>query len=155
MSLAIDIILVAIVAINVISGWRKGFAVTLLKSFSFVAAAVISYFICGLIGDTMIEKVIVFVIALLAVVFIIQIITPVINKIFKLPVLHFTNKVLGIVLGLVIGLALVWMWACILGVVIPMLSGLFPEVFPANTIENTVILSKLTQYNPLGLFNIF
>lgn len=93
-----------------------------------------------------------FVLIFIALLIVLGIITFVLDKICKLPVLKSANKLLGIVLGAVLGLFFAWLLAAAIGGVLPYLSKAYPEVFDPATMESSIVLKWLYNFNPLTLF---
>lgn len=78
-----------------------------------------------------------------------KIITYIADKLCKLPVLHGTNTLLGIICGAVLGFVTVWLGASVIAGVLPSLHSAFPEVFEKDLFEQTYVLKWLYYFNPL------
>lgn len=94
-----------------------------------------------------------FVLVFIVLLIVLGIITIVLDKICKLPVLKSANKLLGILIGAVLGLFFAWLLAAAMGGALPYLSKAFPEVFDPMTMENSIVLKWLYNFNPLTLIN--
>ena len=88
----------------------------------------------------------------IALLLVLGIFTIILDKICKLPVLKTANTFLGIVLGAVLGLLFAWLIAAVIGGALPQLSKAYPEAFDPMTMENSVVLRWLYNFNPLTLF---
>ena len=80
------------------------------------------------------------------------IVTVILDKICKLPVLKSANKLLGLLLGTLAGLVFAWLIAAVIGGVLPHLSKAYPETFDPAIMENSIVLKWLYNFNPLTLF---
>ncbi len=227
MNIAIDVILVAIIAGCLISGWRKGFVTTVMNLASFLIAGVGAYLfypipsdylygklllpnISSLIEESIfsgsagmsvaelfkskpqffvdilnrystldeverffksgkdltisdisefmaepiartISDVLCFFISFIVLLIVLNLITALLDKVCKLPVLKTANTFLGIVLGLLLGLLFAWLLAEVIAGVLPVISAAYPDVISPDTLENSVVLRWLQEINPLTL----
>lgn len=78
-----------------------------------------------------------------------KIVTYIADKLCKLPVLHGTNTLLGIVCGALLGFVTVWFGASVIAGILPSLHSSFPEVFEKDLLEKTYVLKWLYNFNPL------
>lgn len=233
MSFLIDIILVAIIFIAAISGWKKGFIRSFMRLISFVASIVLTWlfynqvakflynkfliggvsryienafeaelggsgkslselfselpdiftnflerfsttndatafysenanatstqlsrFMAEPIADTL-SKVIAFIGLFLIIYIVLKLVTKLLDGIVKLPLLNGVNKLLGIILGTLLGLFIAWLLAIAFDALIPQLSSLFPKVFKENTVDTTIIMRFLYNFNPFSLLDMF
>ncbi|MBQ3182955.1 MAG: CvpA family protein [Clostridia bacterium] len=93
-----------------------------------------------------------FALVFIALLIVLGIITFILDKICKLPVLKSANTLLGLILGAVLGLFFAWLIAAVAGGALPHLSKAYPEVFDPMTMENSIVLKWLYNFNPLTLF---
>ncbi len=229
MNIAIDIILAVIILSCLISGWRKGFVVTVMNLASFLLAGIGAYLFYSFPADYMYTKiflpklsfaiensilsgsagmtlaelfeskpqffvdilnrystlrdaesyfssgeavsisdisefmaspiahtisnilgfVLVFIVLLIA----LGLITIFLDKVCKLPILKTANTLLGIILGALLGLLFAWLIAAVAGGALPHITKAYPEVFDPMTMENSIVLRWLYNFNPLTLFN--
>ncbi len=87
-----------------------------------------------------------------ALLLVLGLITVILDKICKLPVLKSANRLLGIVLGILLGLLFAWLIAAVIGGALPELSKAYPDAFDPNVMENSILLKWLYNFNPLTLF---
>ncbi len=78
-----------------------------------------------------------------------KIVTYLADKLCKLPVLHGTNTLLGIICGAALGFVTVWLAASVIAGFIPSLHSAFPEIFEKDLFEQTYVLKWLYNFNPL------
>ena len=81
-----------------------------------------------------------------------SVLTLILDKACKLPVLKSANALLGIVSGAVLGLFFAWLIAAVIGGALPHLSKAYPEAFEPSVLESSVVLKWLYNFNPLTLF---
>lgn len=74
-----------------------------------------------------------------------------INSIFKLPVLNFANKALGIAMGVISALILGWILSVSCSVVIDALGSLYPHSFDKEMLDNSYVIRLFSSINPLSL----
>lgn len=216
MNLIIDIILVAIIVIYFISGWRKGFIRTAMSLASFILAGVGAYCFYPIPSDLMYDNVFLpkisrmietaissisegitldklltdkpelftnivekysdmgkveefiqsgaertltdlcdfiaspvartisdvlgFIIAFIVLLIALKIVTFIIDKIFRLPVLNAANKTLGMLLGLLLGLLTAWLIASVIGGSVTALHTAFPDAVSETLVEDSAVL---------------
>lgn len=99
------------------------------------------------------------VVAIIALFFIslivLKLLSKLIENVVKLPLLNSVNHILGLVLGAAVGFAIVWVVAIAFHAALPQLASLYPKVFKDSTFADTLITSKLYEFNPIKLFDIF
>lgn len=116
-----------------------------------VSVADISAFMAEPIART-ISNILGFVLVFIVLLIALGILTFLLDRICKLPVLKSANKLLGILSGAVSGLFFAWLIAAVAGGALPHLSKAYPEVFDPMTLENSIVLKWLYSFNPLTLF---
>ncbi|MBR4880574.1 MAG: CvpA family protein [Clostridia bacterium] len=94
-----------------------------------------------------------FALVFVVLIIVLGIVTVILDKVCKLPVLKTANKLLGILSGALLGLFFAWLIAAIVGGVLPHLSNAFPDVFDPMIMENSIVLKWLYNFNPITLFN--
>lgn len=93
-----------------------------------------------------------FLLVFVALILLLGLLTLILDKICKLPVLKSANKLLGIALGALLGLLFAWLIAAIIGGALPELSKAYPDAFDPKVMENSIVLKWLYNFNPLTLF---
>ena len=74
-----------------------------------------------------------------------------INSIFRLPVLNFANKSLGLVMGVITALILGWLISISASMVINVLASLYPENVSSTLIANSIAVKLFSTINPISL----
>ncbi|MBO5274659.1 MAG: CvpA family protein [Clostridia bacterium] len=82
-----------------------------------------------------------------AVVILLKLVGWLLDLIFKLPVLSTLNRVLGIVFGIICAYLYMSVLAVVIVKGIPALSSIFPEQFATASVENTMVLKWIYEYN--------
>jgi uncharacterized membrane protein required for colicin V production len=72
-----------------------------------------------------------------------KLLTPLICLIFKLPVLKTLDKTLAFVLGVVLTIIYLTVFAAVMQLLMPSLSGIYPDVFGNEVISNTYVFKYL------------
>ncbi len=75
----------------------------------------------------------------------------ILDLVVKLPILNGANKLLGGVFGGIMGLALAWGLSLVFCSLLPHLSIIYPDIFPASSIENTMLVKLLGSFDILAL----
>jgi len=141
MHILIDVLLVALFAVPVISGWKRGFITTVLELVSFIIAFIVA-FVGTMLGVAIVDAspIVVFVILFIVAYIALIIIKNILNVVAKLPVLKTMNNLLGLIVGLVQG-----MFFFLLAVAI------FPHLF-SSYYGDTYVLNWATGVDFLALF---
>ena len=226
MAIVADIILLAIIIIGVVSGWKKGFVVTVMHTLSFFIAAILTKFLYGFVYDiaypgfflpkikdlicdtvtksangssidsllankpefftniinrfssvddvqkyvtsnpkadlnsvceyiatpiaSVVAKVVCFIAVFLVIVILLKLLTFVLDRICKLPILKSANKLLGVIAGLILGALFAWLTAEAFTLLLPKLSALYPDIFKPTTVDDSVLLKYLSLFNPFS-----
>ena len=102
-----------------------------------------------------IAKAITVVVVFFVVYLLIRLLTMLLDRVVRIPILNGLNHGLGLFLGAVIGIAVAWVLAIAINAAVPRLASLYPGVFKANTMENTIIAKRLYEFNLLKIFDLF
>jgi len=117
-------------------------------------SAELSRFLAEPIAST-VSKVVA-VVALFFVSFIIfKLLTALLDKVVKLPLLNGVNRALGLVFGALVGISVVWVLSIAVHALLPQLVSLYPTAFKDSTFDNTVITSKLYNFNLFKVLDLF
>ncbi len=111
----------------------------------------ISSFMASPLART-ISNILGFALIFIVLILILGVLTILLDKVCKLPVLKTANTLLGIASGAVLGLLFAWLIAAVIGGALPHLSAAYPEAFDPMTLENSIVLKWLYNFNPLTLF---
>ncbi len=99
---------------------------------------------------TIVSFVALFVVSLI----VLSLLTLLLDAVFHLPVLKFSNKVLGLAFGVVSGLVVAWILGVVFVKLTDALSPIYPDLFNARTLDNSFILQLFAEHNPIrALFN--
>ena len=93
----------------------------------------------ALMLSTIIAVVVVFILAII----LLTVLVNLLNKVTKLPVLNFVNKILGAVIGVLISLTVIWAVSGIVTLVVNYVGPIAPETINQDIIDNSVILKLL------------
>lgn len=74
------------------------------------------------------------------------------DLIFRLPVLSTLNRTLGLFFGIICAFLYMSVLAVVIVNTIPALTSVFPEQFSSASVENTVVLRWIYQYNIFAFF---
>lgn len=148
----VDIILLLIVFAFTVTYSVRGFAKTILRFVSFIAAIVLSKAFAAPVTDWVLSntkflsgmekhlaEMVIIVLLFLLISIVLKWITSVINKLFKIPVLKQANKVLGGIFGAVNGLIVV----IILSVCLQISSHMVYNARYLNAVRNSVIVQTV------------
>ena len=105
----------------------------------------------SLLLSMIIGMVVIFILSLLVLTFIVNIF----DKVSKLPVLNFANRLLGAVIGLLISLMVIWAANGIITMLITFVGPMAPETFNEDIINNSYILSMLKDTNLVELIKSY
>ena len=103
-------------------------------------------FIASPITD-LIASICAFAIIFFGVTILLKLMSGILNALFNLPMLKFTNRFLGVILGIGCGLLYAWITCCILASLIPALETLYPEWINMNILNSTIIYNLLNGVN--------
>ena len=84
-----------------------------------------------------------------------KLLTLLLDRVVKLPLLNGLNHGLGIALGAVTGIAIIWVLSIIIHALIPQLISLYPDAFKETTFENTLIVKNLYSFNLFKILDLF
>ena len=93
----------------------------------------------ALMLSTISAVVVVFILAII----LLTVLVNLLNKVTKLPVLNFVNKILGAVIGVLISLTVIWAVSGIVTLVVNYVGPIAPETINQDIIDNSVILKLL------------
>ena len=105
----------------------------------------------SLLLSMIIGMVVIFILSLLVLTFIVNIF----DKVSKLPVLNFANRLLGAVIGLLISLMVIWAVNGIITMLITFVGPMAPDIFNEDIINNSYILSMLKDTNLVELIKSY
>ena len=164
MNFVIDIIILLIFAYSIWKGHRQGFIKTLfsliIRVVSFVVALIFAHPVSLIFADKILSGhpeatvravsytaafIIVYIVAHIA----ISIVSNVLDLISKLPLLNLANKTLGIAIGAALGFVTAWIFAIALNFIFPLLVSNYPDIFSANTLEETLLFKIVYNANIL------
>lgn len=91
-----------------------------------------------------------FILIFAAVFIVLSLITGLLDKIFKMPVLSGINKFLGILFGILEAGIVLYALAAVLSVLVSFLGVISPDLFGKEVIENTVVCKLLMEHNVFG-----
>ena len=84
-----------------------------------------------------------------------KLLTLLLDRVVKLPLLSALNHGLGIALGAILGLAIIWVLSIIIHALIPQLISLYPNAFKETTFDNTLIVRNLYNFNLFTVIDLF
>ncbi len=93
-----------------------------------------------------------FLIIFLAVVLVLKIAGWLLDLVFKLPVLSTLNRTLGLVFGLICAFLYMSVLSVVIVNAIPALTSVYPEQFASASVENTLVLKWIYEYNVFTFF---
>ena len=106
---------------------------------------------------TSIASIISFILIFVACILVFKLITYILDKIFKMPVLNFANKLLGVLFGILEAAVIAYVLSIILSSLVTNLGVIAPSVFGTFNIDDTYVCKFLLEHNPidylLKLFN--
>lgn len=82
-----------------------------------------------------------------------SIITVFLKAVVKLPILHSLDKLLGLALGLLAALIFAWLFSHCAVSIFDALESLYPDKYTAGTLDQTVLISFFSGFNPFSLLN--
>lgn len=167
MSILFDLAFAAIIVINIVVYYKKGFTGTFLSLVSFIIALGLAYVFSGVfakpvesagIGDAIVNSytvstsrsvmfVIIFIVSLFALKIAESLLTKVINKI---PVVGLANKVLGGVMGMVLGFVYSYLAVSLCAIIIVSTNNSLAWL-NTGIIDKTFLVSMVYKYNLLAL----
>lgn len=86
-----------------------------------------------------------------AILILFKLLTPLICLIFKLPVLKTLDKTLALVLGVVLTVIYLTVFVAIMQLLMPSLSGIYPDMFGEDVISNTFVFKYLYNMEWLNI----
>ncbi|MBQ4353862.1 MAG: CvpA family protein [Clostridia bacterium] len=96
--------------------------------------------------SVLLASVISFILIFFGVFIVLSLLTSLIDLIFKLPVLKTANMLLGFLFGAAEALCIAFVLATLLSVLVTALGSIEPQLFGADVVEDTMICSKLLEY---------
>ncbi len=87
----------------------------------------------------------------IAVLLLFKILTPLVCLLFKLPVLKTLDKTLAVVLGVVLTVIYLTVFVAIMQLLMPSLSGVYPDIFGDEVISNTFVFKYLYNMEWLNI----
>lgn len=146
----LDIALLAIIAISVFLGWKRGFVKTAVVAASGIISLIVAMILTGPISDALegidIGKafltLITFVVIYVASKLLLRLLSNILTKLLDIPVLRPMNKALGIVLGVILALIRAWMFCFAVNLVLN-IGGFFDMDFVKDIDTNDTILFDL------------
>lgn len=165
MGTILDIILCVIAVCFIISGFMIGFVRSLVELIGYIIAIVAAFMLSDSLATvagkyllrsnpTGLSHIVVKVICMVVIFVILQLVTRLIARaldtVFKLPVLHQVNSLLGGVFGLVKGVLAVFFICAILQLMLPIVSAALPNI-KANELSKSSIYAYLYVNNPIYL----
>ncbi|MBE6573210.1 MAG: CvpA family protein [Ruminococcaceae bacterium] len=152
MSWLADLILIAIIAVCAVKGWRNGFISTVIRTASFVISILISSLLCESVAklfkvNETVANILAFVLIFLLSLLLLRFAAFITKKLGKIKLIKKTNEILGLVFGILLGLFYAWVTALLAGTVISVISK--------EALTDTFLLELLYEFNPVALFNLF
>ena len=77
--------------------------------------------------------------------------TMIINSIFKLPVLHTANTVLGIVFGVVTAILIMFVYSAVVSSLVTSLGSISTKFFGEDVVEHTILVKFFSKHDLLGI----
>jgi uncharacterized membrane protein required for colicin V production len=105
----------------------------------------------SLLLSMILGMIVVFILSLLVLTFIVNLF----DKVTKLPVLNFVNRLLGAVIGLLISVTVIWAVNGIITMLITFVGPMAPETFNEDIVNNSYILSMLKDTNLVELIKSY
>ena len=162
MNIVADILIVLIIAVFTLAGWKRGFIKTLPGFINVIASLVVAASLCSFVGaiwplheSELIAKIIAFIIVFVIMLFVMKLLRFTLDKICEKTFFKVPNKVLGIIIGLILGVFYAWTFSTLIGALLPVLVKYLPDLFTSDLVENSFILKLFYNFNPLTLINLF
>jgi len=105
----------------------------------------------SLMLSTILGMVIIFILSLI----VLTVITNLLDKVTKLPVLNFINRLLGAVIGLLISITVIWAINGIITMLVTFVGPMAPNTFNEDIINQSYILSMLKDTNLVELIKSY
>ncbi|HAZ19677.1 MAG TPA: hypothetical protein DER23_08900 [Clostridiales bacterium] len=118
------------------------------KTSSLIAKELADYLTAG--AANAISYVIGFILLFIAFYFAAKIVSKITDPIFRLPLLHSANCILGALLGLLAGLVFLWVAGLLIEHLVPYLSKSESILFQGFSADNTLLYKFFAQYNPIN-----
>ncbi len=150
MSWILDITVLAIMAITIFLGWKRGFVKTAVVAASGIIALIVAMLLTGPISSALDDigigkafvTLITFVIIYIASKLLLRLLSNILTKLLDIPVLRPMNKALGIVLGVILALIRAWMFCFAVNLVLN-IGGFFDMDFAKDIDTGDTILFDL------------
>ena len=146
MSVIIDIILVAILALQIFFGWRRGLTGVVLG----FARIILSFVLALILGDGGFLSRVLAYICVFILTFVCATIVMYLLKSIKIPVISTLDKLLGILIGFALGMITVSMIAVMLNSLLSALTWLTSDNSYIAVYDNSYVFKFVNEFNIFG-----